>query len=247
MYYDFSKTHDETITSPYIDSVSIEKPLIDSILDMSLRDVTEDMVEVIRTYYNVQPYPSGDYIDISFLAKGYYIFAIHIKDCVIRGLFRSREVYTEVNNDSVPPEIYPCEKYKHIKYSIAVHGSYVTYDVSNNGTITPPYVDSVWITTVDDFDKPIQTYYVQSRDSIDISFLNTGQYVLIAYIKECIMSRVFFVRRASTDLENTPLESVENGKFIYYQGVLYFKAPDGTCYDILGRRMSQNEFGMLEE
>lgn len=61
------------------------------------------------------------------------------------------------------------------------------------------------------------------------------------------MSRVFFVRRASTDLENTPLESVENGKFIYYQGVLYFKAPDGTCYDILGRRMSQNEFGMLEE
>ena len=79
----------------------------------------------------------------------------------------------------------PCEEYD---LSISVHGSpqcYVTFDLSKNGTVTPPVVDSVCIT--DTKSKVIATYYdKQSKPSgdnkIDISSLERGNYVLSTYI-----------------------------------------------------------------
>lgn len=51
------------------------------------------------------------------------------------------------------------------------------------------------------------------------------------------MSRTFVYRVTSTDLENNTTSPLQKRKFFYYKGVLYYEAPDGKRYDILGRNL----------
>lgn len=75
------------------------------------------------------------------------------------------------------------------------------YDISNNGTIEPAHVDSAQI--VNSEGEVVQTYYVQSQEVIDISFLPRGYYVLWIYIGDCKYSRLFIARGTKTDLNMT--------------------------------------------
>ena len=132
----------------------------------------------------------------------------------------------------------PCAEYKHIKLAVAMFPrmSSMIFDLSNNGTIESPYVDSVWILSIEQ--EPVQKLYAQSGDTIDISFLEENKkYILSVYIDGCIKSRVFYHRVLPTDLENNTIYPLPKGNFFYYKGVLYYEAPNGKRYDILGRKL----------
>jgi hypothetical protein len=87
----------------------------------------------------------------------------------------------------------PCEMYRDINMTISLNRNVLRYDLSMNGTTTPPYVDSVWIATGKDM-QIIQTYYVQSGEPIDISFLEKGYYILYIQLGNCVMGRTFIWR-----------------------------------------------------
>lgn len=132
----------------------------------------------------------------------------------------------------------PCEKYLHIMLGIMTFPriSSIVFDLSNNYTIEPPLVDSVWIVNTEQ--KPLQKLDAQSGDTIDVSFLEKqGTYILRVYINGCMKSTRFLHRVTSTDLENNTTSPLQQRKFFYYKGVLYYEAPDGKRYDILGRKL----------
>ena len=96
-----------------------------------------------------------------------------------------------------------CYEYQHVNMSVRVFGkSSIIFDLSNNGTIDPPYVDSIWIVNTDQ--EPLRKLYAQSRDTIDISFLEKqGHYILRVYIDGCIKSRTFVYRNVQNKWSDT--------------------------------------------
>ena len=108
-----------------------------------------------------------------------------------------------------------CYEYQHVNMSVRVFGkSSIIFDLSNNGTIDPPYVDSIWIVNTDQ--EPLRKLYAQSRDTIDISFLEErGTYILRVYIDGCIKSRTFVYRNVQNKWSDTWCDTwnvfVENG------------------------------------
>ena len=88
-----------------------------------------------------------------------------------------------------------CEEYKHINLAVQMLPkiSSMIFDISNNGTIEPPYVDSVWILKTEQ--EPLRKLDAQSGDTIDLSFLEENEdYILRVYINGCIKSRTFWHR-----------------------------------------------------
>lgn len=131
-----------------------------------------------------------------------------------------------------------CEEYRHIALGIITlhHISSIVFDLSNNYTIEPPYVDSVWIVNTEQ--EPLRKLEAQSGDTIDVSFLEKqGTYILRVYINGCMKSTRFVHRVTSTDLENNTTSPLQKRKFFCYKGVLCYEAPDGKRYDILGRKL----------
>ena len=96
-----------------------------------------------------------------------------------------------------------CYEYQHVNMSVLVFGkSSIIFDLSNNGTIDPPYVDSIWIVNTDQ--EPLRKLYAQSRDTIDISFLEErGTYILRVYIDGCVKSRTFVYRNVQNKWSDT--------------------------------------------
>ena len=120
---------------------------------------------------------SGDMIDISSLGDGTYSFHAQIGNCVV--------------TESI---VITCADYRHITLAVIVYANgTIRYDVSNNGKITPPYVDSVWITNTAN-KSVVFTGHAQSKETIDISFLTRGYYALWIQMGDCVMGRVFTIR-----------------------------------------------------
>lgn len=134
-------------------------------------------------------------------------------------------------------ELNPCEEYKHVNMSIITYGkSSVIYYLSTNNGAEIPRVDSVWIENKEH--EPLRKLDAQSGDTIDVSFLEKHEpYILRVYMDGCMLSRTFVYRVTSTDLENNIISPLQKRKFFYYKGVLYYEAPDGKRYDILGRKL----------
>lgn len=208
----------ESSNSPYVDSICIQNA---------------GTKEIVQTYYDIQP---EDYLDISFLDKGDYFLFVYINSCTLGRLLEVSGVYS---TDSVS---YSCDKYENICLSVTYQNSMVTYDISNEGTITPPYVDSVWISSIIDTSVPIQTYYVQSGEWIDVSFLDSGCYGLLIHMEDCVKGGIFIHEKTATSVTYSILESLNKGQLIYYQGALYFKTFDGKYYDLLGRRVTLEDY-----
>ena len=97
-----------------------------------------------------------------------------------------------------------CEEYKHINLAVQMLPkiSSMIFDISNNGTIEPPYVDSVWILKTEQ--EPLRKLDAQSGDTIDLSFLEENEdYILRVYINGCIKSRTFWHRVIPNNWPNT--------------------------------------------
>ena len=150
-----------------------------------------------------------------------------VKICYLLLALFALPIYAEQN---------PCEEYKHVNLSVRLCGrASLIYHLSNDG-IEPPYVDSVWIENTEH--EPLRKLDAQSGDTIDVSFLEKHEpYILRVYMDGCMLSRTFVYRVTSTDLENNIISPLQKRKYFYYKGVLYYEAPDGKRYDILGRKL----------
>ncbi len=135
-------------------------------------------------------------------------------------------------------ESFSCEEYKQIKMSCSVsRDQCLQYDVTNNGTIIPPYVDSVWIAKKkeDEIIEIIQVYYnIQSSECINISFLERGYYILYVQMKDCIMGCLFFSRASPADIE-PPVKQTMCNK-ILRDGQLFIEH-HGKTFTILGEKL----------
>ena len=102
------------------------------------------------------------------------------------------------------------------------------YDISRNGTITPAYVDSAWITHAEDTSQVIKVYYVQSGEPMDISFLERGYYFVFIRVGECVFTRLFIVRGTTTDVESVNYDSEKDSlvKKILHNGHIYIMRGD---------------------
>ena len=85
-----------------------------------------------------------------------------------------------------------CNEYKHVKLSVISYGNKLIYSLVTDDGSEIPDVDSVWILNTDK--EPLQKFYGQSRDTIDLLFLELGTYILEVYLNECVKSKIFFVR-----------------------------------------------------
>ena len=159
---------------------------------------------------------SGDMIDISALGDGTYSFYAQIGTCVVtKSMFIT------------------CADYRHITMTVSTHqmDSTIRYDISQKGTITPPYVDSVWITTRAK-DSVVFAGHAQSGESIDISFLTGVEYICWIQMGECIISRSFAVRWNPWSPTPDPCEAYSNVTIAVtvaedYSTIRYDLADDG--------------------
>ena len=86
-----------------------------------------------------------------------------------------------------------CHEYKHVNLTaLPLITGKLTYRLSTDDGSEPPYVDSVWILNTDK--EPLQKFYAQSGDTIDLLSLELGHYILRVYIDGCILSRTFVHR-----------------------------------------------------
>ena len=85
-----------------------------------------------------------------------------------------------------------CNEYKHVKLSVIPYSNKLIYSLVTDDGSEIPDVDSVWILNTDK--EPLQKFYGQSRDTIDLLFLELGTYILEVYLNECIKSKTFVHR-----------------------------------------------------
>lgn len=85
-----------------------------------------------------------------------------------------------------------CNEYKHVKLSVIPYSNKLIYSLVTDDGSEIPDVDSVWILNTDK--EPLQKFYGQSRDTIDLLFLELGTYILEVYLNECVKSRIFVHR-----------------------------------------------------
>lgn len=128
----------------------------------------------------------------------------------------------------------PCDKYTQNNLSVWVQSriNCVYYDLSHNGTIVPPYVDSVWITTPEDTTNAVITSQAQSGECIDISVLPRGYYHIFVEFDGCVKVRMFIVNRAPSDITNIPSD-VSIARKILRDGQLFIEC-DGKTYNAQG-------------
>lgn len=160
----YDMSNSGTITPPHIDSVWITN--------------TKD--SVVLTNHT----QSGEPINISNLKDNVYFLSVRIGDCVLSRRFQIDHIVSDV-----------CQDYRNINISITVSDDRSTmyYDMSNSGTITPPFVDSVWI-TINGYTNVVLTGHVQSGEPIDISGWKQSFYVFWVQIGDCVMSKRFVIR-----------------------------------------------------
>lgn len=85
-----------------------------------------------------------------------------------------------------------CNEYKHVKLSVIPYSNKLIYSLVTDDGSEIPDVDSVWILNTDK--EPLQKFYGQSRDTIDLLFLEQGTYILKVYLNECVKSKIFVHR-----------------------------------------------------
>ena len=129
----------------------------------------------------------------------------------------------------------PCDTYRYINMTVYIRGNYVYYDLSNNGTIEAPHVDSVWITRGEDQSTVKATSYAQSGEPVyDISTLNGGHYILWIKIEECVLGRLFIVRGVSSDI-STAKENISASKILRDHQLFILR--DDKTYTVTGQKV----------
>lgn len=108
---------------------------------------------------------------------------------------------------------------EYIHMTCSINGALLRYDLSENGTVPAPFVDSAWITKATDTTIVLRTYYVQSGEWMDISYLERGPYFLWVQTGECTKTCRFYSRgiiannQNTNDFKNiTPLKILRNGQ-----------------------------------
>lgn len=126
----------------------------------------------------------------------------------------------------------PCEEYQHINMTCAINRTCLYYDISNNGTITAPYVDSVWITNAENTEEVIMICYAQSGECIDIASLDRGHYIIYVPIDDnCIMARLFIYRGTPSNIGEISIDSLHAKE--YKEGMLLIHS-GGKTYTLQG-------------
>lgn len=149
-----------------------------------------------------------------------------LRKCILCVFLAALSIHTLKADDD------PCHIYGGAM-GIAVFRSTLVYDISKNGTITPPYVDSVWVTPADTSDVLMVTY-AQNHEKIDISCLDRGIYVLFIRIGDCVIGRMFYYRGYATDVLETKTKPFVR-KYIH-NGKLLIKCDDKT-YTVIGQEV----------
>ena len=85
--------------------------------------------------------------------------------------------------------------------SASAQNNLLQYDLSRNGTVVPPHVDSAWIVGQDNQTLPLLITNAQSGDYINISKLDRGYYLLGVKVGECQYNKPFFQRQLATERE----------------------------------------------
>lgn len=96
-----------------------------------------------------------------------------------------------------------CSEYK---MTTSVVYNTLRYDLSNNGYIDPPFVDSIWITDRDTTNYLLVSH-AQSMEAIDISMLARGYYLLWVRVGECLYGARFGKQTYAEALDDIPAEA----------------------------------------
>lgn len=135
--------------------------------------------------------------------------------------------------------IYACAEEDCSNYwlTTSVIGNTLRYDLSKNGTVEPPQVDSIWITNGEEQDVPIIVLFAQSGEAIDISMLDQGLYLLWVRIGNCLHCRQFGKREVSgTMLTSTYAGSNSCADKILRDGQLLIDR-NGELFTVDGRKL----------
>ena len=166
----------------------IDPPFVDSIW-ITDRDTTN--------YLLVSHAQSMEAIDISMLARGYYLLWVRVGDCLYGARFGKQITASD-----------SCDMYE----TVSLHSrtssnqNVLQYWLRNPDNIELPPIDSVWVINPDQ--EVVLVSYAQPMEDIDISFLPNWVYVLYIQLGECVKSKTFFViRNQGQALDDIPAEA----------------------------------------
>ena len=184
-----SSTGDTIVRYDISNRGTIDPPHVDSVW------ITNNKDAVMLTGHA----QSGEPIDVSSFPDGTYYLWIQIGDCVM-----SKSMYLTPQS--------PCRYYRHVNIVTKVNNDHsaMYYDLSNNGTIAPPHVDSIWITKNYPNGAVVLVSYVQPGEWTDISSLKIGVYYLHVQIGDCVMRSQRFIIRDKEVTPPDPCEAYQN-------------------------------------
>lgn len=200
-------------------------------------DIPVDSLWVTSSAYRTQPealltvYPkSGDTIDLTPLIGGnelYRIAWIQIGECVKTERF----YFSGLEWDY-------CLAYREHDLTVYLQREILRYDLSNNSTVEPPYVDSVWIFAPQEPEVVLLSSHAQSGEGIDISTLPQGHLVCSIQISDCVLSRLFVHMKSEGQSQGCANPSSESSAFkILREGQILILRGDKT-YTIHGAQIS---------
>ena len=132
-------------------------------------------------------------------------------------------------------QTWTCDEYPDFSpYVTYITQNSITYYLSNNPDAILPPADSIWVLGTENQDTPVMVVHAKEGESIDISSLERGVYMLSIQLGDCVSGSVFFKRNDPIEegIIKVPLAIPSASKYIRNGRLLIER--EGKIYDATG-------------